>query len=188
MRICVSGLAAQQCDSPDTTTTPFSSTTNSPHHQQNLKSFNPISLFDRLLTCTKNVEMDIRPGNTSIPQPLVLRFPGSQSASPKTPWRPVCIVALCMCLAGGSRSKTSRSQHPLRELQSTDTGCSTPSEIAKRAAIFTAVGQLGSMFAGLMMTAVHKTMEGHGGLKGWQWVSIIAKNMVASYCIRGGGL
>ncbi|RMZ69287.1 transmembrane transporter Liz1p [Pyrenophora seminiperda CCB06] len=48
-----------------------------------------------------------------------------------------------------------------------------PSEIAKRAAIFTAVGQAGSMFAGIMMTAMHKSMQGRGGLKGWQWVFII---------------
>ncbi|CAN9195121.1 unnamed protein product [Alternaria alternata] len=48
-----------------------------------------------------------------------------------------------------------------------------PSEIAKRTAIFTAVGQVGSMFAGIMMTAMHKTMEGRGGLKGWQWVFLI---------------
>jgi hypothetical protein len=51
--------------------------------------------------------------------------------------------------------------------------CSKPSEIAKRTAIFTAVGQAGSMFAGIMMTAMHKTMEGKGGLKGWQWVFLI---------------
>lgn len=48
-----------------------------------------------------------------------------------------------------------------------------PSEIAKRTAIFTAVGQVGSMFAGIMMTAMHKTLEGKSGLKGWQWVFII---------------
>ncbi|KAH8702753.1 major facilitator superfamily domain-containing protein [Phaeosphaeriaceae sp. PMI808] len=47
------------------------------------------------------------------------------------------------------------------------------SEIAKRVAIFTAVGQVGSMFAGIMMTAMHKTMEGRAGLKGWQWVFLI---------------
>jgi ACS family pantothenate transporter-like MFS transporter len=55
------------------------------------------------------------------------------------------------------------------------TKSSKPTEIAKRTAIFTAVGQVGSMCAGLMMTAMHKTMEGHGGLKGWQWVFIIGK-------------
>jgi MFS family permease len=48
-----------------------------------------------------------------------------------------------------------------------------PSEIATRTAIFTAVGQVGSMCAGLMMTAMHKTMEGKSGLKGWQWVFLI---------------
>jgi hypothetical protein len=55
--------------------------------------------------------------------------------------------------------------------------CSKPSEIAKRTAIFTAVGQVGSMFAGIMMTAMHKTMENKGGLKGWQWVFLIGTCM-----------
>ena len=50
---------------------------------------------------------------------------------------------------------------------------SKPSEIAKRTAILTAVGQVASMFAGIVMTAMHKTMEGKGGLKGWQWVFLI---------------
>jgi ACS family pantothenate transporter-like MFS transporter len=54
---------------------------------------------------------------------------------------------------------------------------STPSEIAKRAAIFTAVGQAGSMFAGLMMTAMHKTMNGTAGLRGWQWVFLIGTHV-----------
>lgn len=48
-----------------------------------------------------------------------------------------------------------------------------PLEIAKRTAIFTAVGQAGSMFAGVMMTAVHKSMNGYGGLPGWKWVFLI---------------
>jgi ACS family pantothenate transporter-like MFS transporter len=51
--------------------------------------------------------------------------------------------------------------------------CSKPTEIATRTAIFTAVGQVGSMFGGLMMTAMHETMEGRAGLKGWQWVFVI---------------
>jgi hypothetical protein len=61
----------------------------------------------------------------------------------------------------------------MENLGSADTCGSKPSEIAKRAAIFTAVGQVGSMFAGIMMTAMHKTLEGKGGLKGWQWVFLI---------------
>ncbi|KAJ0365858.1 hypothetical protein COL154_004136 [Colletotrichum chrysophilum] len=51
-----------------------------------------------------------------------------------------------------------------------------PLEIAKRTAIFTAVGQAGSMFAGVMMTAVHKSMNGYGGLPGWKWVFLIGKS------------
>ncbi|KAH6680531.1 pantothenate transporter liz1 [Halenospora varia] len=48
-----------------------------------------------------------------------------------------------------------------------------PLEIAKRTAIFTASGQAGSMFAGVMMTAIRTTMDGTAGLHGWQWVFII---------------
>ncbi|CZT03175.1 related to transmembrane transporter Liz1p [Rhynchosporium agropyri] len=48
-----------------------------------------------------------------------------------------------------------------------------PAEIVKRTALFTASGQVGTMFAGLMMTAIHKGMEGMGNLRGWQWVFII---------------
>lgn len=52
---------------------------------------------------------------------------------------------------------------------------SKPQEIAKRTAIFTAVGQAGSMFAGAMMTAVHKGMNGYAGLPGWKWVFLIGE-------------
>ncbi|KAL2069211.1 hypothetical protein VTL71DRAFT_15549 [Oculimacula yallundae] len=48
-----------------------------------------------------------------------------------------------------------------------------PAEIVKRTALFTASGQVGTMFAGLMMTAIYKGMEGMGSLRGWQWVFII---------------
>ena len=48
-----------------------------------------------------------------------------------------------------------------------------PLEIAKRTSIFTAVGQIGSISAGLMMTAMNATMEGHGGLQGWQWLFVL---------------
>ncbi|KAI1343362.1 pantothenate transporter liz1 [Xylariaceae sp. FL0016] len=48
-----------------------------------------------------------------------------------------------------------------------------PREIAKRTALFTASGQAGSMFAGIMMTAIYEGMAGYGGLKGWQWLFLI---------------
>ncbi|KAM5346247.1 hypothetical protein ACJ41O_009252 [Fusarium nematophilum] len=46
-------------------------------------------------------------------------------------------------------------------------------EIAKRTATFTVAGQVGKMFAGAMMAAIHESMEGHAGLAGWQWVFLI---------------
>lgn len=52
---------------------------------------------------------------------------------------------------------------------------SKPQEIAKRTGIFTASGQVGSMFAGVMMTAIHKGMNGYAGLAGWKWVFLIGK-------------
>ncbi|KAF4879459.1 Pantothenate transporter liz1 [Colletotrichum siamense] len=48
-----------------------------------------------------------------------------------------------------------------------------PREMAKRTAIFTASGQAGSMFAGVMMTAINQGMDGYSGLDGWQWVFLI---------------
>jgi ACS family pantothenate transporter-like MFS transporter len=50
-----------------------------------------------------------------------------------------------------------------------------PDEIAKRTALFTASGQVGTMFAGVMMAAIHKGMEGMGSLGGWQWVFLIGE-------------
>ena len=50
-----------------------------------------------------------------------------------------------------------------------------PLEIAKRTAIFTAIGQIGSMFAGVMMTAMNEGLRGETVLEGWQWVFIISK-------------
>jgi ACS family pantothenate transporter-like MFS transporter len=49
-----------------------------------------------------------------------------------------------------------------------------PLEIAKRTAIFTAIGQIGSMFAGVMMTAMNEGLHGQTALQGWQWVFIIS--------------
>jgi ACS family pantothenate transporter-like MFS transporter len=55
-------------------------------------------------------------------------------------------------------------------------------EIAKRTALFTASGQVGTMFAGVMMTAINKGMAGKGSLVGWQWVFLIGRaNLFVSH-------
>lgn len=61
----------------------------------------------------------------------------------------------------------------------------TPSELSKRAAIFTAVGQIGSLFSGIMMTAMNKSLHGNAGLAGYQWVFIINGVMGIPFAIFG---
>jgi hypothetical protein len=40
------------------------------------------------------------------------------------------------------------------------------------------------MFAGVMMTAINKSMAGKGSLVGWQWVFLIGKaDLLASYVV-----
>jgi MFS transporter, ACS family, pantothenate transporter len=39
--------------------------------------------------------------------------------------------------------------------------------------MFTVAGQVGKMFAGAMMAAIHRSMNGYAGLQGWQWVFLI---------------
>ncbi|KAF1851096.1 MFS general substrate transporter [Cucurbitaria berberidis CBS 394.84] len=60
-----------------------------------------------------------------------------------------------------------------------------PLEIAKRTAIFTAIGQIGSMFAGVMMTAMNESLNGQTSLRGWQWVFIINGAMGIPFGIFG---
>jgi len=47
------------------------------------------------------------------------------------------------------------------------------SEAGKRIGLFQASGMVGTMFAGIMMTAIWNTMNGLGGLPGWKWSFII---------------
>lgn len=50
-----------------------------------------------------------------------------------------------------------------------------PKEIAKRTAIFTASGQVGTIFAGVMMAAIYNGMAGLAGLGGWQWLFLVGE-------------
>lgn len=44
-------------------------------------------------------------------------------------------------------------------------------EVGKRVGLFQASGMVGTMFAGILMTAIWKTMDGISDLPGWRWVS-----------------
>ncbi|KAL1960884.1 hypothetical protein VTO42DRAFT_5867 [Malbranchea cinnamomea] len=46
-------------------------------------------------------------------------------------------------------------------------------EVGKRIGLFQASGMVGTMFSGVMMTAMWKTMNGVAGLPGWRWSFII---------------
>jgi ACS family pantothenate transporter-like MFS transporter len=69
-------------------------------------------------------------------------------------------------------------------LSATDVRFSKPLEIAKRTAIFTAIGQIGSMFAGIMMTAMNEGLHNQTSLQGWQWVFIIS---ITTYLVIDSG-
>lgn len=70
------------------------------------------------------------------------------------------------------------SENAVMKALESDLACSKPSEIAKRTAIFTAIGQIGSMFAGVMMTAMNEGLRGETALQGWQWVFIISESLI----------
>lgn len=44
-------------------------------------------------------------------------------------------------------------------------------ELGKRAAIFSASAQAGTLFSGVLQAALYTNLNGRGGLAGWQWVS-----------------
>lgn len=51
-------------------------------------------------------------------------------------------------------------------------------EVGKRIGLFQASGMVGTMFAGIMMTAIWETMDGVSGLAGWRWVSLRSRARV----------
>ena len=114
-----------------------------------------------------------------IPHAIVI-----QRVAPRL-WFPLMTLtwsALTMCCAACRTYTQLCAVRFLQGLAEASTYCGTiyiigswykPREIAKRTAIFTASGQAGSMFAGLMMTAIYQGLNGRSGLAGWQWLFII---------------
>ena len=96
----------------------------------------------------------------------------------------LCSVGCTALLSGFLRSKVSDSTILYDSRKLTDDSLwsgtmyiigswYTPLEIAKRTSLFAAIGQVGSMFAGIMMTAMRNSMDGTHGLAGWQWVFLL---------------
>ncbi|PGH19864.1 hypothetical protein AJ80_03781 [Polytolypa hystricis UAMH7299] len=50
----------------------------------------------------------------------------------------------------------------------------TPTELAKRLAIFGVSGQAGNMFLGILQAALYKNLNGVNNLEGWQWLFIVS--------------
>jgi ACS family pantothenate transporter-like MFS transporter len=46
-------------------------------------------------------------------------------------------------------------------------------ELAKRLTLFEFSSSIGSMFSGSFQAAVYTHLNGHGGLKGWQWLFVV---------------
>jgi ACS family pantothenate transporter-like MFS transporter len=111
-------------------------------------------------------------------------------------WLPAMVLVwagLTMCTAACTTYKQLCTVRFLQGLAEASTYCGTiyiigswyrPREIAKRTAIFTASGQAGYMFAGVMMAAIYKGMN-ELVLRGWQWVFIINGIITCPIAIMG---
>lgn len=58
-------------------------------------------------------------------------------------------------------------------------------ELAKRSAIFTSSGLIGSIFSGFMQSSIHRHMDGKNGLAGWRWLFVIDFLITLPICVYG---
>ncbi|GAA6032914.1 hypothetical protein JCM8097_000046 [Rhodosporidiobolus ruineniae] len=61
----------------------------------------------------------------------------------------------------------------------------TPSELGRRAAIFSASGQAASLFSGSLMASLHSNLDGKGGVAGWQYMFIICAVITIPIALYG---
>ncbi|GAA5865031.1 hypothetical protein JCM8547_007688 [Rhodosporidiobolus lusitaniae] len=60
-----------------------------------------------------------------------------------------------------------------------------PSEIGRRAAIFSASGQAASLFSGSLMARLYTDLHGKRGVEGWQWMFIICGAITIPVALYG---
>lgn len=61
----------------------------------------------------------------------------------------------------------------------------TPREMAKRQSIFLGASFVGGMFTFAMQSAIHQTLEGQSGMRGWRWLFVINGIMTIVVAVIG---
>lgn len=104
-------------------------------------------------------------------------------------YRQICAIRFFQALFESSTFSGSHlilgSWYNSEDIVNIDTGRVQTSELAKRSAIFTGSGLLGSIFSSFMQAAIHTNMDGYRGLAGWRWLFIIDFIITVPICIYG---
>lgn len=96
-------------------------------------------------------------------------------------WIPSCEIFWSILVIGMGFAKNVETLYALRFLVGFAEACCFPgfaallggwygvNQLAKRAALFEQSSAIGNMFSGYLQAALYKGMNGHLGLRGWQW-------------------
>ncbi|WVR09657.1 hypothetical protein IAU60_006732 [Kwoniella sp. DSM 27419] len=118
---------------------------------------------------------------------VIGQFPGTLATVRISPsiWLPTCEVvwtALVMCCAAAKNVQTLYGLRFIIGLLEASAypgmlwvlgSWYGPAELGKRVVMFQATSSIGTMFSGYLQAAVHKGLDGRGGLAGYQWLFIM---------------
>lgn len=106
-----------------------------------------------------------------------------------TNYRQICVIRFFQAIFESSTFVGSHlilgSWYNSEDIVDETTGKVKTSELAKRSAIFTASGLMGSIFSSVMQAAIFKNMDDYRGLAGWRWLFIIDFLITIPICIYG---
>nr|QFR37121.1 MFS transporter [Cyberlindnera americana] len=104
-------------------------------------------------------------------------------------YRQICAIRFFQALFESSTFSGSHlilgSWYNSEDIVNEETGQVQSSELAKRSAVFTCSGLLGSIFSGFMQAAIYNNMDGKNGLAGWRWLFIIDFIVTIPICLYG---
>ncbi|KAL9527002.1 MFS transporter [Sphaerulina musiva] len=99
-------------------------------------------------------------------------------------WLPSCEIFWSILVVGMGFAKNVETLYALRFFVGFAEACCFPgfaallggwygvNQLAKRAALFEQSSAIGNMFSGYLQAALYKGMNGHLGLRGWQWMFV----------------